>query len=134
MTVPGEYTTNTNDMRAVHSALQSSLGLADALVTGTRSDPISVAVASSFFENVIEFLRVHHQGEDDLIYPVLEQRCPEHLELVSCIERQHSLLDHPMAASRSAIDSWRSDPTAAHRGGPDPNPLDRWRDAGSTPC
>ncbi len=114
---PGEYSTNTNDMRAVHGALQSSLGSAEGLVTGAGNDPAAVATVSSFFDNVIEFLRIHHQGEDELIYPVLEARCPEHLEVISRVEGQHSLLDQPIASSRSAIDSWRSDPGPAAAGG-----------------
>ena len=108
--IPGNYSTQTNDMRAVHGALRRALGSADALVVGAGSDPTKVATVSSFYENVLEFLHVHHEGEDKLLYPLLLERCPEHRELISRIDAQHTLLKEPMAAANSAIDTWRSDP------------------------
>jgi hemerythrin-like domain-containing protein len=111
LTTPGNYSTETNDMRAVHGALRGALGSADPLVAGAGSDPATVATVSSFYENVLEFLHVHHEGEDKLVYPVLLERCPEHRELISRIQTQHTLLNEPMAAAKSAIASWRSDPT-----------------------
>jgi hypothetical protein len=62
---PGNYSTETNDMRAVHGALRRALGSAQALVAGAGNDPAKVATVSSFYENVLEFLHVHHEGEDN---------------------------------------------------------------------
>jgi hemerythrin-like domain-containing protein len=107
---PGNYSTETNDMRAVHGALRRALGSADALVAGAGNDPVKVATVSSFYENVLEFLHVHHEGEDKLVYPLLLERCPEKCELISRIDKQHTLLKEPMAAAKSAIFTWRSDP------------------------
>lgn len=109
----GTYSTDTNDMRAVHGALLSSFGSADALVAGAGSDRVAVHTASSFLGNVVEFLHVHHQGEDVLIYPVLKERCPANRGLLTRIEDQHRLLDEPMADARLALDAWRSEPTSA---------------------
>jgi hemerythrin-like domain-containing protein len=98
-------------MRAVHAALRRSLGSADALVAGAGNDPTKIATVSSFFENVLEFLHVHHEGEDKLVYPLLVERCPEKSELISRIDAQHKLLKEPMAAAQAALNTWRSDPT-----------------------
>lgn len=114
MTTPGSYTTDTNDMRAVHAALRSSFESADALVAGAGSDRDKVAIVTSFYENVLEFLHVHHEGEDELIYPVLEERCPEHLELLANIDAQHTTLNEPMTAARAAIIAWQDDPNSAN--------------------
>ena len=65
----------------------------------------------SFCENVIEFLHVHHAGEDELIYPVLEQRCAESRSELERINDQHKLLHAPMDAARSAIATWRAAPS-----------------------
>jgi hemerythrin-like domain-containing protein len=109
---PGNYSTDTNDMRAVHGALLSSLDSAGALVAGAGSDMAAVATASSFLENVVEFLHVHHQGEDELVYPALKERSPENQGRLACIEEQHRLLDEPMVDARSTLGAWRSGPTA----------------------
>jgi hypothetical protein len=60
---------------------------------------------------VIEFLHVHHTGEDELIYPVLEQRCPESRSELERIDAQHKLLYAPMDAGRSALATWRASPS-----------------------
>ena len=65
----------------------------------------------SFYENVIEFLHAHHTGEDELIYPVLEQRCAESRSELERIDSQHKLLHAPMDAGRSALAAWRAAPS-----------------------
>ena len=113
MTEPGGYSTNTEDMRAVHAALLGAFGSADALVDTATADPGSVAIVASFYTNVIEFLHVHHTGEDQLVYPLLEERCPEQAELIRAVNVQHLTLDEPMAAAAKAVDRWQAVPTAA---------------------
>jgi hemerythrin-like domain-containing protein len=112
----GTYTTDTNDMRAVHAALLSSLDSAAGLVGGAGSDRAAVVTASSFLGNVVEFLHVHHRSEDDLIYRPLKERCPDDSKLLTRIEDQHRLLDQPMADARTTLEAWRSDPTTATAG------------------
>ena len=70
-----------------------------------------VEVIGSFYENVIEFLHVHHTSEDELIYPVLEEHCAESRSELERIDDQHKLLHAPMDAARSAIASWRAAPS-----------------------
>ena len=77
MTAPGTYDTDVSDMYAVHKALLGGLDAAPKYVINAELDPARVEVIGSFVENVIEFLHVHHSGEDELIYPVLMQRCAE---------------------------------------------------------
>ena len=75
MTTLGNYNTDVSDMYAVHKALTGALDAAPAYVAKADLDSQRVEVIGSFYENVIEFLHVHHTGEDELIYPVLEERC-----------------------------------------------------------
>jgi len=112
MVTPGNYNTQTSDMIAVHQALIGALEGAPSLVGGAGESSRRVEVISSYYENVLEFLHVHHQGEDELIYPVLEERCLEEKELLEKIDAQHRLLDEPMAAARTAIVDWRANPSA----------------------
>jgi hemerythrin-like domain-containing protein len=110
MSEPGTYDTNTDDMLAVHHAITQALTSAPRLVGGA-SDAGNEAAVASFYQNVIEFLHVHHAGEDELIYPVLESRCVKDDDLLERIDSQHQLLHEPMDAARAAIVAWESAPT-----------------------
>lgn len=111
MTTPGNYETRTSDMIAVHRALTDSLDAAPNLIGGAGVDPARVEVISSFYDNVIEFLHVHHTGEDELIYPLLEDRCSDSKVLLERIDAQHGLLNEPMKITAQAIAAWRESPT-----------------------
>lgn len=111
MAVTGNFQTETGDMRVVHKALLAAFDAADALVEVAGSDTTKVATVATFFENVLEFLHVHHGGEDELLYPKLVERCIEHAALLEQIDKEHALLTEPMAAARGAIVAWEEDPT-----------------------
>ena len=111
MTTLGNYDTDVSDMYAVHKALTGALDAAPAYVAKAGLDSERVEVIGSFYENVIEFLHVHHTGEDELIYPVLEERCAESRSELERIDDQHKLLHAPMDAGRSAIATWRAAPS-----------------------
>ena len=111
MQAPGTYNTETGDMRTVHRALLAAFDAADALVDAAGTDAEKVTTVATFFENMLEFLHVHHQGEDDLLYPKIVERCTEHSELLEQIDKEHALLHEPMAAARGSIAKWEGDPT-----------------------
>jgi hemerythrin-like domain-containing protein len=111
MATLGNYDTDVSDMYAVHKALTGALDPAPAYVGSAGLDAERVEMIGSFYENVIEFLHVHHAGEDELIYPVLEQRCAESRSELERIDSQHKLLHAPMDAGRSAIATWRAEPS-----------------------
>jgi hypothetical protein len=48
-----------------------------------------------------------------LLYPLLEQRCPDDVDSITRIWSQHQLLQAPMAAASDAINEWRTDPDVA---------------------
>jgi len=114
MTPVGTYNTDVSDMYAVHKALTGALDAAPAYVAKVGVDPERVELMGSFYENVIEFLHVHHMGEDELIYPVLEQRCAESRSVLERIDDQHKLLYAPMDTARTAIATWRTAPSTEH--------------------
>jgi hemerythrin-like domain-containing protein len=111
MTTLGNYNTDVSDMYAVHNALTKALDAAPAYIAKADLDSERVDVIGSFYDNVIEGLHVHHTGEDELIYPVLEQRCAESRSELERIDDQHKLLYAPMDAARSAIATWRAAPS-----------------------
>jgi hemerythrin-like domain-containing protein len=107
MPVPGEFDTQVGDMFAVHHALTGALDQADDLVGGATT-PERVEIVASFYDNVLEFLHVHHQGEDELVYPILESRCASERGLLERIDDQHKLLYQPMDEAWAAIAAWRA--------------------------
>jgi hemerythrin-like domain-containing protein len=111
MTTFETYDTDVSDMYAVHKALLGGLDLAPDGVAKAGVDPERVEVIGSFLENVIEFLHVHHSGEDELLYPLLEERCAGSRSELERIDDQHKLLYAPMDAGRSAVASWRAQPS-----------------------
>jgi hypothetical protein len=111
MTAVESFDTDVSDMLAVHRALTGALGAAPAFVADAGPDVGRVEVIGSFCENVIEFLHVHHAGEDEVIYPLLEERCADSRSELERIDDQHKLLHAPMDAARSAITAWRGAPT-----------------------
>jgi hemerythrin-like domain-containing protein len=113
-TTSGTYDTDVSDMYAVHEALREALDAAPAYVVKAGDDARHVQVVGSFTENVIEFLHVHHSGEDELIYPVLEQRCADSRAELERVNDQHKALNAPMEAARSATAAWMAEPSAAH--------------------
>ncbi len=98
-------------MFAVHRALLESLGAAPTYVARAGDDSIRVEAVGSFYENLLEFVHVHHSGEDELIYPLLEERCRDHDAEIQRVNRQHRLLDEPMDAGRSVVAAWRTSPS-----------------------
>jgi hemerythrin-like domain-containing protein len=111
MTTLGAYTTDVSDMYAVHKALLAALDAAPAYVANPGVGSERVELIGSFVENVIEFLHVHHSGEDELLYPLLEQRCAESRSELERVNDQHKSLNGPMDAGRSAIAAWRATPS-----------------------
>ena len=111
MTSPGNYTTDTSDMFAVHRAILGALDAAPLRVASAEGDADRADLIASFYENVLEFLHVHHGGEDELLYPKLEERCPDRLAELVRVDDQHKTLYEPMDEGRAALAAWRAHPT-----------------------
>ena len=47
------------------------------------------ATVGSYYANILELLRVHHDGEDVILYPKLLERCPADADLIARINAQH---------------------------------------------
>jgi len=98
-------------MYAIHKALLGALDAAPEYIAEAGTDVAQVEVIGSFYENVIEFLHVHHSSEDEVLYPLLEERCAEGRSVVERINDQHKTLHAPMAAGQSANAAWRAAPS-----------------------
>jgi hypothetical protein len=106
--------TNTSDMRAVHGAFRATLPGASALVAAAEPGDIArAAVVANFYDNVLDFLEVHHAGEDELVWPKLLERCPEDAEQVSTIAGQHQAVVELVGLARQQLTEWAATGGAA---------------------
>jgi hemerythrin-like domain-containing protein len=102
------------EMVVIHNTLRDVLAAAPQIVGSARpDDPSRVAMVASFYENVLNFLAVHHSGEDALVFPKLMQRCPADAERVAEIAGQHHDVDDAVAAATSSLAAWAGGDAAA---------------------
>ena len=102
---------DTSDMFAVHDALRRVLTTGPAVLD--RVDPGDddrVAVVASYFANALAFLHVHHEGEDELLWPLLLERVDNPAE-VSRIAAQHRDVDGALSAAEAGVAGWAASPT-----------------------
>ena len=61
-----------DDMFAVHGVFRDTLGAAPTLVGGIApGDAERVALIANYYENILSFLESHHDGEEELVFPLL---------------------------------------------------------------
>jgi hemerythrin-like domain-containing protein len=102
-------TPDVTDMIAVHRVFRDTLRSAPALVGAVEADDRDrVALLANFYENLLDFLAVHHGGEDELLFPLLRERCVDDRELVDRVSGQHHDVDHLVAEATAALAAWQS--------------------------
>lgn len=106
--------TDTSDMIAVHDALRRVLRTApDVIARVPAGDDDRVAVVASYFANALAFLHVHHEGEDELLWPKLMERVDDR-ELVARIAAQHGDVTGALAEAEATLATWAGSPTVAN--------------------
>jgi hemerythrin-like domain-containing protein len=96
-----------SEMIAVHQALRESLGGAPQLIREVdASDGERVALISNVFDNVLDFLHVHHEGEEQLVFPLLRERCSDHVDLLDRMASQHEDVVGLVQRSDAALAAW----------------------------
>jgi hypothetical protein len=102
--------TDTSDMPRVHRVFRAGFSAAPGLVGGAGTAERHEMVGS-FYANLLEFLHCHHHGEDELIWPLVKERCPERREVVERLESQHQAVGAFLDQARSSLSAWQSAPS-----------------------
>jgi len=97
---------DTSDMPAVHKVFRSSLASAPAFVTSAAGNDERRALMVNYYTNLISFLEAHHDGEEELVFPLLIERAPEHKTLIEKVAGQHTEVVGLMGAVRDSLGSW----------------------------
>ncbi len=113
----GSPTLDTRDMVVVHDALRRELALMPPLVRDVGTGDLArTRVVADHVAFVMSLLHHHHQGEDRLLWPVLQPRVPGPLgETVALMERQHQGIHESSEHAGEALARWRAGPDAIDR-------------------
>jgi len=94
------------DMAAVHTTFRTSLASAPAFIESAFGDDHRRTLIASYYSNVLAFLEVHHEGEDEYLFPLLIERVPEQRALVELAIKQHEQVLAFLATAKTATASW----------------------------
>jgi hemerythrin-like domain-containing protein len=102
---------DTRDMHAVHQVFRDSLGCAPQLVGSVAPDDFDrIAAVATFYANVLAFLHAHHEGEDELIWPLLLARAPEQTAMIQRVAGQHGTVLESLTTAETRLADWAADP------------------------
>lgn len=100
------------DMAIVHQAFRRAYDESARLV---RANPTPSADRVTFLADHIDFgilmLHVHHEGEDELLYPKLIERVPEQVAMTQDVEHEHQLVRDALDTTAAACTAWREHPS-----------------------
>ena len=109
-----------SDMYAVHGVFRDTLGAAPRLVGGIApGDEERVALIANYYDNVLSFLEAHHDGEEELVFPLLRERCPGEGELVDRMAEQHHEAIGLLEEARAALSAWQTGDAASQKAAED---------------
>jgi hypothetical protein len=60
----------------------------------------------------LTMLHHHHEGEDEILYPLLVERAPDHAARTEQIDQEHQAVKGAIDAARAACAKWRAAPTS----------------------
>ena len=72
-------------------------------------------LVGSYYANVLKLLHAHHEAEDLTIYPLMVERLPEHIDVISRVNAEHEAVLGTLGAAEQAVADWRADPSSASR-------------------
>lgn len=113
-----ESTIDVTDLFAVHDALRHEFaGLPLKVKAVSDGDADRAAVVGGHVLFMCDFLEVHHDSEDELVWPLLEERAPEHDGLVASMVEQHEAIHALSDRAREQAAAWIDAPGNQERAG-----------------
>jgi hemerythrin-like domain-containing protein len=110
----GQLLTDTSDMVAIHNTFRRALNDAPAQIKAvTDGDTERARRLADYLTEVLWLLHVHHEGEDELLYPLLVERAPEHSDLFSDMEAQHASVASSLESATRAAQQFGASGSAA---------------------
>jgi len=103
-------------MTRFHRIFREALDSAPDFVGGVAADDNDRAeTVGSYYDNVLRLLHAHHEAEDLTIYPMMVERLPEHVDVISRVNAEHEAVLGTLVSTEDTVARWRSDPSTARR-------------------
>ncbi len=104
-----------SEMVAAHDGMRKEYASLPLLVKSVPDgDAARAAVVCDHIALLGLLMQVHHDTEDELLWPLAQERAPEH-EAVFIMEAEHEELNVGLASVTALADAWRADPSAHNR-------------------
>jgi hypothetical protein len=101
------------DMAIIHRTFRNAYDESARLVRAAPApSPGRVAFLADHIDFAILALHIHHEGEDELLYPKLIERVPDQALMTEEVEHEHQLVRTALDAASTACAGWRQRPTA----------------------
>jgi hemerythrin-like domain-containing protein len=108
---------DTNEMLLIHRVLRREVGALPELIRGANNDPARARIVGPHAVEMLDFLHVHHSGEDELLWPVLRPRVAVEGDLLDRMEAQHHQVAAAIADVERDLPGWTTsaDPVTGER-------------------
>jgi hypothetical protein len=111
--MPASQPIDVRDMAIVHRTFRNMYNEAARLVRAAPApSPGRVTFLADHIDFGIAMLHVHHEGEDELLYPKLIERVPEQAAMTEQVDHEHLLIKTALDTASAACAAWRARPSA----------------------
>ena len=101
------------DMAIVHTTFRTAYEECARLVRATPApSPGRVTFLADHVDFSIAVLHIHHEGEDELLYPKLIERVPGQAPMTEQVDHEHQAIKTALDAASTACATWRQRPSA----------------------
>jgi len=101
------------DMALVHREYRKAYEEAARLVRASPApSPGRVTFLADHIDLCIAQLHIHHEGEDELLYPKLIERVPDQAPMTQQVDHEHQTIKTALDEASAACATWRQQPSA----------------------
>jgi hemerythrin-like domain-containing protein len=101
------------DMAIIHRTFRKAYDEAARLVRAAPApSPARVTFLADHIDFAIAALHIHHEGEDELLYPKLIERVPEQAPMTEQVDHEHQTIKTALDAASAACAAWRQRPSS----------------------
>jgi hemerythrin-like domain-containing protein len=101
------------DMAIIHRTFREGYTEAARLVrAATTASDARVAFLADHVDFCIAMVHIHHEGEDELLYPKLIERVPDRAPVTEEVEHEHESIRAALDVATARCAAWRQAPSA----------------------
>src|SRR5579871_558983 len=105
------HPTDTHDMIVIHRVFRRESALLGDLIRAVDPDDTARAeVVGAYLQDYAFGLHVHHSGEDELIWPLLQARAPLAADTVARMQVQHRIVVETLTSALALLPAWQAAP------------------------